>query len=285
MPLPEPFVVHCHVPKTGGSALNQRLLFPRYGTKRVLQLYRHVFERSSRLPLRHRSRAMRVYGVAGHVPFGYVDALFPQALYISVFRDPIDRFLSFVNFVLATEDHAVRRRLRPDTVARAKDAPDDLIAAILGDRRLVVTQANTQTRLAAGSARLSSSPVTAEHLALARHHIAHPRYLVGVQHDLDGFLRRTATRLPSAGKIGRLRKSVPERLAKRGFALIDQTMLQPATLAAVRDANRYDMALWEAVLAQHAEAQSAPTQHGLAGSAPGVAPGTAAPPQTAPVAA
>ncbi|MEM1131019.1 MAG: hypothetical protein AAGH83_10920, partial [Pseudomonadota bacterium] len=88
LPAPTPFVVHCHVPKTGGSALNQRLFFPRFGAAQVYQMYRFIFERSSRLPLRHRARAMRSRAAIGHIPFGYFDLLYPDALYVSLFRAP-----------------------------------------------------------------------------------------------------------------------------------------------------------------------------------------------------
>jgi len=248
MPLPEPFVLHCHIPKTGGSALNQRLLFPRYGKDRVLQMYRFVFERSSRLPLRHRTRAMRVFAAAGHVPFGYADRLYPQTLYISVFRDPVDRFLSFLNFVLATPDHAVRAHL-PAELLNA-DAADDLVLAVLADPKLARVHGDTQTRLAAGMARLGDVPAGADHLAVALLNLDNPRYLVGAQHDLDGFLKRTAHRLPSAGKTGRLREKVAPRLAKRGPGLIRAGALGTRAHAAIEDANRLDMALWERVLAR-----------------------------------
>ena len=83
----EPFLVHAHIPKTGGSALNRRLVFPGFGEDRVCQLYRFVFERAQRLPTRHVSRAMRSSAAAGHVPFGYFERLYPGALYVSVFRE------------------------------------------------------------------------------------------------------------------------------------------------------------------------------------------------------
>lgn len=245
---PEPFVVHCHMPKTGGSALNQRLFFPRYGTDRVHQLYRHIFERSSRLPLRHRARAMRSVAATGHVPFGYLDGLYPHAVYVSLFRDPVARFLSFVNFMLATPDHKTRTRLDPKLLDRAADDPDALLRGVLGDDHLGVVHANTQTRLASGTARLGQRPVGGQHLAAALQNIADPRYLTGLQHEFEVFIASLDQTLPGDGLAQP--SAIEEKLAKRGHAKITAADLAPKTLGLIRAANDLDLCLIEAVAEQ-----------------------------------
>ena len=238
----EPFVVHCHMPKTGGSALNRRILFARYGMDRVHQMYRFIFERSSRLPIRHRTRAMRCFAATGHVPFGYVDMIYPEALYISVFRDPVERFLSFMNFMLNTPDHAARARLDTSLLERVEDDPDGLILAVLEDPHLVAVHANTQVRLASGTARLAPGPVTSQHLDIAQKNLASPRYLTARHDDLDAFLILLDDILPGRGQDIEGR-DIPPDLEKRGPRLLTAKALRPGTLDAIRRENQLDLKL------------------------------------------
>ncbi|MEM7060648.1 MAG: hypothetical protein AAF557_23960 [Pseudomonadota bacterium] len=242
----ETFVVHCHMPKTGGSALNRRILFARYGIDRVHQMYRYIFERSSRLPIRHRTKALRSFAAAGHVPFGYVDPIYPEALYVSVFRDPVERFLSFLNFMLLTPDHAARARLPEKAFSNFEQDPDSLAMAVLADPHLRAVHCNAQVRLASGSARLGKTPVGSDHMDAALGNLSNPRYLTARLEDLDGFLIRLDDILPGEGNaIGA--ENIPAKLEKRGQRRLHAKMLAPATLTAIRDANDYDLRLIDAV--------------------------------------
>lgn len=238
----EPFVVHCHMPKTGGSALNRRILHARYGIDRVHQMYRFIFERSSRLPIRHRTKAMRCFAAAGHVPFGYVDPIYPKAIYISVFRDPVERFLSFLNFMLITPDHAARARITKSTFQNFDEDPDGLVMAVLSDRHLSAVHCNTQVRLASGSARLGKTPVGPHHMDAALGNLTNPRYLTARHEELDGFLIRLDDILPGAGNAidG---QDISPKLEKRGKRRLMSDMLHPKTLDAIRSANGYDQRL------------------------------------------
>lgn len=242
----EPFVVHCHMPKTGGSALNRRILFARYGIDRVHQMYRYIFERSSRLPIRHRTKAMRCFAAAGHIPFGYVDPIYPQAVYVSVFRDPVERFLSFLNFMLITPDHASRAHLPATVFEHFDDHPDGLVMAVLSDERLNAVHCNTQVRLASGSARLGKSPVGPHHMDAALGNLLSPRYLTARHEDLDGFLLRLDGALPGAGNAIDGRDISPV-LEKRGKRRLKADMLRPRTLEQIRSANGYDQRLLDAL--------------------------------------
>lgn len=247
----EPFVVHCHMPKTGGSALNRRILFARYGIDRVHQMYRFIFERSSRLPIRHRTKAMRCFAAAGHVPFGYLDPIYPEAVYISVFRDPVERFLSFLNFMLTTPDHAARARISAEAIENFDDDPDRLVMAVLADAHLCAVQCNTQVRLASGSARLGKTPVGQNHMDAAFSNIMNTRYLTARHEDLDGFLIRLDDVLPGAGHAidGR---DIPPTLEKRGERRLTANMLLAKTLDAIHSANAYDQRLLDALERPHA---------------------------------
>ncbi|MEM9140568.1 MAG: hypothetical protein AAGB15_12140, partial [Pseudomonadota bacterium] len=216
---------------------------PRFGTAQVYQMYRFIFERSSRLPLRHRARAMRSRAAIGHIPFGYFDLLYPDALYVSLFRAPEARFLSFVNFMLATPDHKSRQRLDPGVLDRAAEDPDAVVRAVLEDEHLALIHANTQTRLAAGAARLGPHPVTGAHLQIALMNLGDPRYLVGLQEDFDAFVLRLDGLLPGDG----VAPAVPPRLAKKGHARIGLAHLSPKSRARIRSANALDLALIDAI--------------------------------------
>lgn len=239
----DPFIVHCHIPKTGGSALNRRVLFPTHGEENVYQLYRYVFERASRLPRRHVARAMRSDLAVGHVPFGYFDEIYPGALHVSVFREPVARFVSFLNFVLANPKHAVRARLDPPLVANAADDPDALIRAVLAEPRLAVVHRNVQTRLAGGAPRLGDVEVSTCHLEAALRNVARERYVTGVQENLDDLIDRLRERLPHL----RLRTTATADQEKRLPKVLHIPALSRQTLDRIRAANDLDLRLHAAV--------------------------------------
>ena len=239
----EPFVVHCHIPRTGGMAVNQRLLVPRYGADRVQQLYNGPFARFARLPLRHRAPAMRAYAAAGHVPFGYVDALYPAAVYVSVFRDPVSRFLADLNHALCAPRNMLRARLGPDRVQLASADPDRFVAAVLCDPGLGVLCTNLQTRLAAGTARIGRYAIDAAHLTAAKTHLANPRYLIGLMSGMDQFLDRLDAALPGFGP-GPI-PADPARAQNQPSPVLTSAGLTARTLAAIEDANALDMVVYE----------------------------------------
>ena len=242
-----PFLVHCHVPKTGGSALNRRFLYPSFGEGRVYQLYRYVFECASRLPPRHVSRAMRSYAATGHVPVGFFDHVYPGAIYVSVFRDPVERTLSFLNFALSSERHQVRKRL-PDVVIRnASQDPDAYVNAVLDEPRLAVVQANVQTRIAGGAARLGDQPVNALHLDQAFENLSRPTYLVGIQSELETLVQRLGAVVPARARQGAPDTASSPRLEKRLPRALSLDGLAPRTLERIRGANDLDLRLYDRV--------------------------------------
>lgn len=244
-----PFIVHSHIPKTGGSALNRRFLFNRFGEDGVYPLYRYVFERASRLPRRHVARAMRSYAAAGHVPFGFFDEVYPDAVYISVFREPVSRFVSFLNFVLSNPKHAMRERLPAELFENAADNPDALIAAVLSEPRLTVVHSNAQTRLASGAPRLGDMAITGDHLRAAFRNLEQARYLTGVQEDLPDLLVRLHAEFPMAAQSIPMQKSSAnlEKRLPRTFSLADLT---PRSLDRIAAANDLDRRLYASVIGQ-----------------------------------
>ena len=242
-----PFLVHCHVPKTGGSALNRRFLYPAFGEDRVYQLYRFVFERASRLPHRHVSRAMRSYAATGHVPVGFFDRVYPDALYFSVFREPVERMLSFLNFVLSNPDHKVNARLPKGAVRHAAQDPDAYVNAVLDEPRLAVVQANVQTRIAGGAARLGDRPVSELHLDQAFENLSRSSYVVGDQSDLDDLIARLGERVPVLAAQCSSEPRSSAKLEKRLPRTLCLNALAPRTLDRIRGANDLDIRLYDRV--------------------------------------
>lgn len=244
----ERFIVHSHIPKTGGSALNRRVLFAMHGEQRVYPLYRYVFETASRLPRRQVARAMRSEVAVGHVPFGYFDEIYPEAIYISVFREPVSRFVSFLNFVLANPNHAVRERLEPEVVTHAADDPDRFISAVLNEPRLAIVHQNVQVRLASGAPRLGECQVTQAHLDAALRNVMRERYISGVQEDMPALIHRLQVRFPKL----RPAKAATAALEKRLEKTLTPEHLGSQTLDRLRAANDLDLRLHDAVAEQQA---------------------------------
>ncbi len=239
----EPFIVHSHIPKTGGSSLNRRVLFPMYGEKRVYQMYRYVFETASRLPRRHVAQAMRSFVAVGHVPFGYFDEIYPDALYVSVFREPVSRFVSFLNFVLSNPEHAVRQKLDKEVVRNAGEDPDRFISSVLAEPRLAIVHPNAQVRLASGAARLGETPVTKHHLEAALRNVARDRYVTGVQENMPSVIQQLQTRFPNL----RPRNASAAQLEKRLTKTLNVDQLSAKTKGRLRAANELDLRLYESV--------------------------------------
>ncbi|MEM7190256.1 MAG: sulfotransferase family 2 domain-containing protein [Pseudomonadota bacterium] len=239
----DPFLVHCHIPKTGGSALNRRFLFARFGEKNVHQMYRYVFERFSSLPMRHRARSMRSFAASGHVPFGYFDQIYPEAVYISVIREPVARFVSFLNFVASEPGHAVYQRLCQQGVDPLRADPECCVAAALSDPHLKAIHCNATTRLAGGQARLGRTLIDWRIYEAALANLAKARYLVGLQSELPEFMARLAISFGApAGPV-----SVPAKLEKRLGRRISISDLAPATVNRIAQANDLDRRLYDHV--------------------------------------
>lgn len=251
-----PFLVHCHIPKTGGSALNQRFMLPHFGARDVYMLYRHVFEMAERLPTLHTSRAMRSFAASGHVPFGFFQQVYPEAVHISVFRDPVERMVSFLNYVVTQPRHGVQQRLPAELRANPAEDPDRFVIAVLDDPRLAVVQSNVQTRLAAGCARLGDRPVSPEHLRMASRNIARHDYLVGDQARLGSFLADLRERFPrpeAEGPVPRPDAQTEKRMPRK----LTLDMLAPGTRERLAAANTLDLRLYEAITRQHANLAAA----------------------------
>ena len=243
----EPFIVHSHIPKTGGAVLNTGLLFPMHGKARVYQMYREAFETTPSLPRQHTARAMRSYIAVGHVPFGYLDKIYPEAIYLSIFREPVARFLSFLNSVLNDPEHAIRECLCRSVFQNAADDPEPLIMAVLGEPRLVILHGNTQVRLAGGSPLRDRCPTTSDHLDAALRHIAQSRYVTGIQENLSAMFARLQLRFDHTRAIA----TDPARPRERHARAIRVDAIRPKILDRLRAASDLDIRLYDQLAERH----------------------------------
>ena len=251
--MPPPLILHCHMPKTAGSALNRQVLLPRFERSRAMLAYGVGFERRRQFPVGEVTPPPGLAMIAGHVPVGYADGLGRPVLHISILRDPVERMFSFLNFVAVAERHGLRKRFDVDMQHVAKTAPERFVLMMLDDRMVGLRQTNVMTRLASGMARLSKNRPEKGHLAKAITHINAGAYEVGVQEKFDRFTARLNDRLDAENA------GVPEtagdviqtdKAEKRLARVITMEDASTATIDAVRAANDLDQRLYEFVHAR-----------------------------------
>lgn len=245
-----PIVLHCHMPKTAGSALNRQVLRPRHDPARVMLAYGPRFERNRRFPLADISPPERVELIAGHVPVGFADNLGRRVLHVSVLRDPVARMFSFLNYVAVAPRHGLRRRFDLDMKAVAREDPARFVRLMLADDMVRLRQTNAMTRLASGMARLGKKAPDGSDLAAALTTVEEGWYIVGVQERFDQFAARLRARLDSEGAGDPERAEEidqSDEAEKRLPRLVSLSDATPATIAAVREANSLDQRLYDAV--------------------------------------
>lgn len=192
-----PLLLHVHMPKTAGSALNLGILAPRFEPQRVWLSYGVKVERRRK----HLSEEdpKDVDFIAGHVPFGFAAPLGRPVLHVSVLRDPTDRVVSFLNYVAVAERHGARRKFDIDMKAMARKDPSRFASMILGQDHVRRRQSNTMVRLASGMARLSNRTPGLWRLGAALRNAASPDYLIGAQEAFDAFAAHLKSRLEESG--------------------------------------------------------------------------------------
>lgn len=106
-----PVLCFVHIPKTAGTTLNA-ILIRQYGIRNIFVLSRH---RPNRLPesfaqLRERKRnRYRVF--KGHFPYGFHEVLNRPYLYMTLFRNPVDRVISHYHYVSRSEKHYFHQKI------------------------------------------------------------------------------------------------------------------------------------------------------------------------------
>lgn len=105
-------IIHAHVPKTAGTALNT-VFYNTFGRDRIFEAYS-----PSRIAGDYTEKELEMLHdaqtIIGHVPYGYPAYPGVEYTYVSVFRDPVERVLSAMNFKLIQLVTGADPRSTPD---------------------------------------------------------------------------------------------------------------------------------------------------------------------------
>lgn len=241
-------LVHCHMPKTAGSALNRSALLPRYDPFEFRLIYGVDFERTPLLTAETMSSDVRF--LSGHIPFGCAAQAGRPVLYVSVLRDPVERMFSFLNFVAVAKRHGARKGFDRDMQALARTDPVQFVRLILTRRRVMHRQSNIMTRLAAGLARLGDIRPDNDALDRALSNARSGNYILGMQDDFDVFASDLGDVLNERGlgNSGMNEDLVTSRkLEKRFDRVIRQEDMPESIIRTIRKANDLDLRLCDFV--------------------------------------
>ncbi|HZP19005.1 MAG TPA: hypothetical protein VFB16_02250 [Bauldia sp.] len=182
-----PLIVHSHIPKTGGSALNNRLFYRWFPLSQQLGLYRLPFTAMARFAPEGDGKLSGKRFVSGHIPVGYFDNI-TSAIYVSLYRDPVERILSFASFAVASKDHGALKLFDTNLKPLAKSDPDRFLRVLLGNNVIAVRQFNLMTRLSAGRPFLTGDATSDDDLTVALTTLGRPDFRIGLQEAFDKFV-------------------------------------------------------------------------------------------------
>lgn len=250
----KPILFHVHMPKTAGSALNRTVLLPRFAKQDVWLAYGVTLER--RKTLDRREAPEGVSFLSGHLPHGWAAPLGRPVVHVSVLRDPVERVVSFLNFVAVADRHGARRKLIDNMQEVAKDDPSLFCEMILEQPHVRLRQSNAMTRLASGMPRLSKRTPGRWRLAKALRNIGSPDYIIGVQEAFGEFAERLTFECEARG-LGAVDASSAfdqgEEAEKRLGRVIQRQDLKQGTLDLIRRLNDHDLRLYDAVVMREAK--------------------------------
>ncbi|MGB0505990.1 MAG: hypothetical protein ACPGGK_07305 [Pikeienuella sp.] len=241
-----PLLIHSHMPKTAGSALNRNVLWPRFASSAMRMAYGVAFEKSRRFP----EPLGEIGFLSGHAPYGYGAGLGREVLYISVLRDPVDRMFSFLNFVAIAGRHGARRQFDEDMQAVARKDPERFVLKMLESELVQLRQNNLMVRLASGMPRLGRHRPGRHKLRQAITHSRKEDYLVGVQERFDEFAGQLRCALDDRG-IGRFGDGKPitgDVSEKRFEKVISADHVGASVVDEIRRANALDQRFYDDVV-------------------------------------
>lgn len=246
-------VVHAHVPKSGSGLLNRNVFFRSFTRGETMLAYGEDHGRLARVPGADRravaARLGRASLAIGHVPYGYFDGFGRWTVYISVFDDPVRRFLNFAGAVM-TERAATAASLFGGA-ARPAD-PERTVDGLLDLDDVQTRQTDMMTRIAAGLPAFGAARPRREHLNVARANVVRSNYIVATRAQMPAFEGYLAQVLgvSTEGRGGGGWATPAAR--KDGAVTIRRADLSARTLKRIEAANDLDMRLYDAVMEQNA---------------------------------
>lgn len=104
LPEDDDLLIFVHIPKTGGMSL-KNIAIRAYGEDRVLYPY-YDEDLEDYAKLKKSAKKLRRYkALMGHFPYGEHEYFRRRGIYITLVRDPIDRFLSFYAWIKNHPEH------------------------------------------------------------------------------------------------------------------------------------------------------------------------------------
>jgi len=216
-------LIFVHLYKTGGTTLN-RIIEWEYKLNRICSVeptwWRWSYQRITRWSP---ARLARMDVFKGHMPFGLHSLVPRPANYVTVLREPVERAIS---------DYYFARRFKPHIHHRAA------LRMTLEEYFLEKHEHNLQSRILAGtnSRELFPSVCDSATLAVAKKNLARHFLVVGLTERFDETLALLKVVLGWKVKRYRSFRVAGNRIPKQHVA--------PATLALIRERERFDLALY-----------------------------------------
>jgi sulfotransferase famil protein len=223
-------IIFTHVPRSAGTTLVS-ILNRQFKKEEKFFFYvrekagstQEAFDEYSSIPEAGRKRLKLLQG---HTYFG-IHALYPTYTYITLFRDPVERVISYYYYIMQEKDHYLHRVLL-NSKMRLGDFVSSGIALELD---------NIQTRQLAGVRSKSFEKCTAAMLATAKENLSRYYLLFGFTDRFDEILLLMATHFGWQYPF------------YKSLNVIDQRPLQgqisPGTLDLIRKKNGYDIELYQ----------------------------------------
>jgi hypothetical protein len=250
-------VVHAHVPGSGSSTLNNNVFFRSFTRGETMLAYGENHCHAARLcgcaSTETTNMLDRARFALGHVPYGYFDGFGRWTIYISIFDDPVSRFLALVGSVMSMQQHTARRLFGVACDAASDDAVGDTITALLDNDDVRVRHTNMMTRIAAGLPAFGAAPLRG-HLDVARANVLRSNYLVATRDQLPDFefylkeVLGVQTEQRGAGGWAGVR---PTRRKSQSGRIRREDVSAPL-LRRIEAANDLDMRVYDAVQGQNA---------------------------------
>ncbi|MCZ7547078.1 MAG: sulfotransferase family 2 domain-containing protein [Anaerolineae bacterium] len=224
---PDAALIFLHVPKTAGVTLNT-LIDRHYSPEAIYQTHIEALDDFFALT---DAEKQPIRCLRGHMPFGLHAALPRPATYLTLLREPVARFVSEYTYIRTSPDHSFHEHLIANDVTL--------------EAYIEIGEPNLMTRWLCGFAETGDwlpNPLPADAVATAQRHLAAYFSVAGLTERFDEFLL-LLRRVHGWRRILYTRQNVTR--ARRPHNAIPR-----ATLAAIAQANREDIALYA-----HAKAQ------------------------------
>lgn len=251
-------IVHAHVPKTAGSAFNRNIIYNNFDSAEMFHAYeeRLMKRRCYHPKLYDEVKSKKV--AVGHIPYEFFSALEQDIVYVSLFREPIDRMVSFLNFVTVEQGHGVWSKIPEQQRDGAREDPNELVAALYSNPELRHSLTDLQVRYACGLGKfgLPGAPVDPFHTDLALYCTSRPNYRFGLQENFEAFCRSFCSEMglefsatPNLTLDGVNKADdtpeVRDKLLKRFEHRVTRGCLNTLSLSVLTEMNRQDFAFFE----------------------------------------